>query len=151
MPSIDFSDAPVPFSAKLPGFVDRCRERAASPSHRALVSLVASRVAEVLPAYLAARPGDTRLEEVFQAAQEAHEGRGDAERLAAVTDAWEAVDGDMTEYDFDDATKTAFWAVSAFYEAMWDDGEWVAALGLADRAMGAMSQPEQATACQEAA
>ncbi|USQ72586.1 hypothetical protein NF552_05095 [Roseomonas mucosa] len=57
----------------------------------------------------------------------------------------------MTEYGFDDATKAAFWAVSAFYEAMWDDGEWVAALKLADRALGAMSQPEQATAYQQAA
>ena len=151
MPSIDFSDAPVPFAAKLPGFVDRCRDRAASPSHRKLVALVSSRVAEVLPAYLAARPGDRRLEEVFQAAQEAHEGRGDAERLAAALDAWEAVDGDMTEYGFSDTAEAAFWAVSAFYEAMWDDGEWLAALRLADRAMGAMSQPEETTAYQAAA
>ncbi|BFL62341.1 hypothetical protein SKB0092_04190 [Roseomonas mucosa] len=52
---------------------------------------------------------------------------GDAERLAVALDAWEAVDGDMIEYGCDDATEDAFRAVSAFYEAMWDDGEWVAA------------------------
>lgn len=46
----DLSDATGPFSAKLPRILDLCRYRAASPTFGTLVVLVASRVAEALPA-----------------------------------------------------------------------------------------------------
>lgn len=135
----DLSDATVPFSAKLPRIVDQCRVRAAFPTFGTLVVLVASRVAEALPAYLATCPGDTRLRYVFQAAQEAHEGRGDSERLEAAYSALEAIHETLSD-DMGEAARLAVFAVAEFIDATWDDTLWLGALVTADRAVAAMER-----------
>lgn len=135
----DLSDAPAPFSAKLPRIVECCRDRAASPTFGTLVVLVASRVAEALPAYLAACPGDTRLRYVFQAAQEAHEGRGSVERLEAAYSALNTIDETLSD-DTGEAARLAVFAVAEFMDATWDDALWLGALLTADHAVAAMER-----------
>lgn len=132
---MNFSRSPFDIMKTL----DRCRDRAASPTFGTLVVLVASRVAEALPAYLAACPGDTRLRYAFQAAQEAHEGRGEAERLEAAFGALEAI-REALRNDTGEAAQLAVAAVEDFTEALWDDALWPGALLVADRAVAAMER-----------
>lgn len=132
---MNFSRSPFDITKTL----DRCRDRAASPTFGTLVVLVASRVAEALPAYLAACPGDTRLRYVFQASQEAHEGRGKAERLEAAFGALEAIRETLSD-DTGEAAQLAVAAVEDFTEALWDDALWPGALLTADRAVAAWGQ-----------
>ena len=111
----------------------------ASPTFGTLVVLVASRVAETLPAYLAACPGDTRLRYVFQAVQEAHEGRGEAERLEAALVALQAVREALRD-DMGEAAQLAVAVVEDFTDALWDDALWLGTLLTADRAVAAMER-----------